>query len=203
MKRIAKGVLAALALLALWPALTVAKVGSITMEALISGADVIVIGKVTRVLNVAGTRVAEVQVSRSLKGEPGARLAYLAQPTWMCDITGGDVDDEGLFFLYRYPFEELAREGSDSLDDFEQPKDYQDRIEQATGGAPFFVVAHAGRGFMPTSIVEEEPYVTIWTGDVRLVESIATVSGPDGKSRFIRSARLEDVIGYILGVLGT
>ena len=67
-----KVVLAGLALL---------KVAIIPFADGVKGANLIFVGRVTRIVNVAGHRFADVKVEKAIKGQAGPRVRFLAEPT--------------------------------------------------------------------------------------------------------------------------
>lgn len=81
------------------------KVAATSLRELADNADLIVIGRVTRVVQVKGVRVAEVQVANTIKGATHSLVYYLAQPTWTCDTTGSVVGEETIFFFDEYRFD--------------------------------------------------------------------------------------------------
>jgi hypothetical protein len=86
-----------------------AKVAPMELSGLVKRADVIVVGKVTKIIIVnsasAGVKtenakIAEVEVSRVLKGGTRLkRLYYWASPTWACDVSGANEGEEVLLLL--------------------------------------------------------------------------------------------------------
>ena len=186
-----------------------------TLRELTDSAKLIVIGRVTNVRDVKGLKVAEVRVTKTLKGSPQELVYYLAQPTWICDITSANVGQETLFFFGKYRFDphpasmayvkSTGTAGSYTIEDgatpagaFKEPIGFQEAITAIVGSSPFWQVAWSGRGQMPLRHVSDEKYVTVWTGDVQLPTDMSTISGPQRKySGFIRSVSLLQMLNFI------
>ena len=190
------------------------KVAPTTLEALTAKANLIVVGRVTKLITVKGIQVAEVQVERTLKGSTLPSVYYLAQPTWICDTTKGTVGEEALFFFNEYKFDpELVsmafvrstgggrykvEDGALPTGAFKEPVGFHDEIRAITGPSSFFQVSWSGRGQMPIREVHATKYVTLWVGDVLLPPNIPTMNGPERQeSRFIRSAPLSTINDFV------
>jgi hypothetical protein len=191
------------------------KVAPTSLESLTIRADLIVIGRVARLVTVKGIQVAEVQVTRTIKGSSRQSVYYLAQPTWICDITSGTVGEDTLFFFNEYAFDPepasmgfvrstgsagryTVEGGAVFSGEFKEPVGFREEIRTLTGPAPFFQVAWSGRGQMPIREVHATKYLTLWVGDVVLPAYIPTISGPNREySGFIRSAPLSTVIDFV------
>ena len=191
------------------------KVAPTTLQELAAHADLIVIGKVTRVIEVKGIQVAQVQVSNTLKGLPHPTIYYLAEPTWVCDITGATVAEETLLFFNEYEFDPqpasmafvrpagkagtyTIQNGPTPVGSFKEPLGFRERINALVGSAHFWHLSWSGRGRMPIRSVQGMQYVTLWTADVRLPATIPTIGGPERKySAFIQSAPLSPVLDFV------
>ena len=67
---------------------------------LIKNSDFIAEGKVAKVSDVRGVRIARLEVARVHKGSSTIDSVYLwTSPTWVCDISGADLNETGLYFL--------------------------------------------------------------------------------------------------------
>lgn len=192
------------------------KVAPTTLHDLTARSGLVVIGRVTRLLEVKGVRVAEVRVTSTLKGSAYSTIYYLAQPTWICDITKGTVGEEALFFFTGYSFDPepvsmlyvrsadrsgayAVENGASRSGQFKEPLGFRDEIRSLVGSSSFWQVSWSGRGRMPIREVHGTKYVTLWIGDVALPPSIPTISGPEREYRtFIRSASLSGVAGFVL-----
>jgi hypothetical protein len=162
------------------------KVAPTTLEKLTQVSDQVVVGYVLNVRKIAGLRVAELQVTETLKGDPNLiRLHFLAQPTWICDITEAGKGETGLYFL-------------SSPDSPEEG--WEKRFRHKSLPQPFFGIAWSGRGRMPLREVNGDQYVTVWEGDVRLPPGIQSIDGPEPEYSFIRSVRLDEVRAFVLKV---
>ena len=193
------------------------RVAPTTLRELNGRAKLIVIGTVTSVRDVKGLKVAEVRVTKTLKGNPQELVYYLAQPTWTCDITSANVGEETLFFFEKYRFDPYPASityvksggaaGSYTVEDgatpagaFKEPIGFREAITAIVGSSPFWQVSWSGRGQMPLRNVGDRKYVTVWTDDVRLPADMSTISGPQRKyAGFIRSAPLSQVLNFIQG----
>ena len=191
------------------------KVAPTTLKELTVSADLIVVGKVTKVTSVKGLRVAEVQVTTTLKGQSPNTIYYLAQPTWICDTTGATVGEETLFFFTKYKFDPhpasmayvkpAGEPGTYTIEDdvsplgaFKEPTGFREQINALVSDSHFWQVSWAGRGQMQIRELRGTKYVTLWVGDVHLPEGIHTVSGPEPEySSFIRSAPLAAILDFL------
>jgi hypothetical protein len=191
------------------------KVAPTTLQKLTSSADLIVIGKVTKLLNVKDLRVAEVQVAKTLKGPPHPTIHYLAQPTWICDTTGATVGEETLFFFNKYRFDPepasmaFVRPGGSagtytveddvsSVRVFKEPTGFREQVAALVGSSSFWQVSWEGRGQMPVRDLHGTKYVTLWVGDVLLPTGMRTISGPKREySSFIRSVPLSAMLDFV------
>jgi hypothetical protein len=179
-----------------------AKIGPVSFDDLVKRSEYVVVGKVQSVQNVEQVKVAKIEVMRVLKGTPTSELYYLAQSTWICDISGAEVGETALFFLTKYQFDPNPKprptpdaNGFVTLSsDFEEPLGFRNQVQALVNGTPFLQISDAGRGKMPLRKIAGIDYVTIWTDDVRLPKEIKTVAGPEPEYDFIRSARFDEVI---------
>jgi hypothetical protein len=190
------------------------RVAPTTLRELTGNATLIVVGKVTNVRDVKGLKVAEVRITKTLKGTPQSAVYYLAQPTWICDTTGATVGEETLFFFEKYRFDahpasmayvkSAGPAGSYTIEDgatpagaFKEPIGFREALTAMLGGAPFWQVSWSGRGQMPLRNVRDAKYATLWISDVRLPAEMSTITGPQREYSFIRSAPLSQVLDFI------
>ena len=172
-----------------------AKVARVSFDELAKGSDTIVIGKIIETQEIEGVTVARVQVGQVLKGPNRRELTYLAQPTWICDITSAVRGETVLLFLYK------ERKFDSSMPDdgfisFGYPKKFEDSLKKV-GINELYGVMHSGCGRMPIRSINGELFATLWVGDVQLPQDIQTVAGPGKKYSFIRSIRLADLLRMI------
>jgi hypothetical protein len=80
--------------------LVTGKVSRITLKEAVLTADLIVIGKVSRV-NAGPQKSASITVERVLKGTPPKELSFSAFPTWTCDTSNAVLGERGVFLLDR------------------------------------------------------------------------------------------------------
>jgi hypothetical protein len=81
--------------------LALLKVAMIPFADGVKSSDLIVVGRVSNIVNVKGHRFADVDVERRLKGNAGSTVRFLAEPTWTCDSTNAKVGEHGVFLLVR------------------------------------------------------------------------------------------------------
>jgi hypothetical protein len=169
-----------------------AKVRGISLSELVQLSDRIVVGTVSQIHDVSGIQVGEVTVLETLKGVPPAPVLYvLAQPTWICDITEVEVGQTALLFLSASDGKIELQELPPGDGDFKKaPRGFRKKLDRLRGVAPFFLVAQAGRGYMPVRSVDDQQLATVWTADVHLPSEVATLPGPEAKYSFIRSVTL-------------
>lgn len=160
-----------------------AKVAPTSLAELAKRAAVILVGQVAAVHELGGSRVAEVELLRVVKGYvETSRVFVFAQPTWTCDIADARKGETALFFL------------ADGRE-MKQSRQFWRELDRARGSAPFFMIEWSGRGRMPVRMVDGIEFVTLWTADVWLPTEVSTVDGPEPEyAGFIRSARLDDVV---------
>ncbi|MBI4864584.1 MAG: hypothetical protein HY815_30665 [Candidatus Riflebacteria bacterium] len=148
-----------------------AKVMPTTLEALAKGCPAIVIGKVTDVTRVDGVRFAEVRAEEILKGPPSLRsLRYLAQPTWMCDVTWADEGERVLLFLYPSDLVDFVDEEFKA-----RHPGLKKRVTAAFGPGPVFEAAQSGRGYMPIRSYRGVSVATVWLHDVELPKGVSAL----------------------------
>jgi hypothetical protein len=183
------------------------KVAEIPLVDLVQYADGIFIGEVLRVVelerkvipepddffswsNRPTVHVAEVDVRRTIKGDPATkRVYYLAQSTWTCDISGAIPGERGVFFLTQ----------SGPLSG--ETEEFLQRARELTGGAPVLTDAWSGRGRMPFREVDGRDFATFWT-DVLMPEGTQTIDGPDPEYGFIQSISVDSLVGLVEAELG-
>jgi hypothetical protein len=168
------------------------KVASVSLPELVQLSDQVVIGKVLRLHRVSGLQVAEVDVAETLKGDSHvSRLFFLAQPTWICDVTEADAGETALLFLEKSDGVLELQDLPPGDGEFRKaPRSFRRQLDRLRGGSPFFVVAQAGRGHMAVRSIEGQDLATVWTGDVRLPGDVASFPGPEPEYSFIRSVPL-------------
>src|SRR5215472_4655258 len=143
-----------------------AKVGSVEFSTLVREADVIVLGTVVDVTTVKGVKVARVKVLETYKGRKVDELFFLAQPTWVCDISEAVKGETALLFLSSYT---NPRSGMERM--FLSPLPSRKELEGTDVGKAMFLIIDSGRGRMPLRTVKGQQYATLWVGDVRLPAS--------------------------------
>jgi hypothetical protein len=151
----------------------------------------IVMGRISRIELVDGVKLAEIEVVRTLKGNPGVtRLYYWASPTWLCDVSDGEVGEEGLYFLWNLD-KHLSKLN-------QAHRQFLKKARNFTQGATIHLLEHSGRGRFKPKYIDGEGYLYVHKhGDVIFPSSIKVVQRPDPKNTNLGLVRLEDVFSYI------
>ncbi len=105
--RISKRIIYSILVMILLISYCFAKARQMPLETVLKESDVVVTGKVTKVMeypdisNRGNIKIAEVEIEEVLKGEKNLqRLYFLASPTWTCDISDAK-DGERLLLILR------------------------------------------------------------------------------------------------------
>lgn len=117
-------------------ALSLAKVANIEVGELAALSSVIAVATVAEVETISGVKVASAVIERVFKGAPGKRVRFIAQPTWICDISAAVKGERILLFL-------------NNIGNWTPPKDLDIRGASRTSdraGEHLFVVSDSGRG---------------------------------------------------------
>ena len=168
-----------------------AEAGTMTLKDMIRRSEYVVLGKVSRVEVVDGVKLAEIEVGRTLKGDPGVtRLYYWASPQWMCDVSNAEVGEEGLYFLWNLE-KELSKPSEAHLQFLEEARPF-------TQGARVYMLEHSGRGRLRPKYIDGRGYLyTHKEGDVIFPSSIKVVKRPDPQDPGLGLVLLEDVLSFI------
>ena len=164
MARMFRGLIA-LGLLALLAAAPPVRVATIPFAELVRMSDIIVVGRVERVDEAGTLRGALVSVDDILKGDVSdGRLAFLASPTWTCDVTTAVVNERALLFLHV----ETEAESMDATWDTDAGVLARDRTVLATslGVGRLLRVSHSGRGRMVVHEGSDDEHVHVF-GDIK------------------------------------
>jgi len=165
-----------------------ARVGSLTLEEMAEGSDLIAVVDDVKVHSVNEVHIAEASVSRILKGPSNLKTLYfVASPTWTCDISAAQDGESSLVFLHKI---------SDRSKVFHKDLGYDFELP-AEGYDPLYQVSHSGRGRMPIREVNGENYAEIWLGDVRLPKGLETKPGRDPDYDFIQDVKLDEILGTL------
>ena len=118
-----------------------AKIPSPKLSELIKDSDYIVRGKVSRVLKISDTQIAEMEVADVLKGKHTTKkLYFMASPTWACDISHAEQNESCLYFLSRlkhtYVSETLGK----------RHPGFMQELESTLQGQPLHSIARSGYG---------------------------------------------------------
>jgi len=178
-------------------------VAETTLGKLATGSDLILVGKVARVVAVpAGdgeVRVAEVEVHRWVKGDPQPkRVWYLAEGTWTCDVSTAIEGEKALFFLTDPGGPVQGTDlGKDLCARLESPN-FLKNLKVLMGEAPLLELAWSGHGRMPLAEIEGVVYADVDVRVVHLPADIPTIPGADPRyTWFVRFAPLDEVLGHV------
>lgn len=81
-----------------WPA--IAKIGPVSLEQAVKQSTGILLGKVKKICDVNGSKVAEIEVTRALKGCMAGDIFFVyAAPTWACDISCASEGETDIMLL--------------------------------------------------------------------------------------------------------
>jgi hypothetical protein len=173
------------------------RVGSTTLQRLTAQADAAAVARVDRVEQIGGVRVATATVLRPLKGLHGhQRFAFLADHTWVCDVTEALLNETVLLFLNKPSTVGFAGDFMKA-----HPRFAQERAERLAGLA-FYQIAHAGSGRLSVSRIDGVPCliarspaapisltaddrhrIPLWIGRVQLPWGMRTARHLDLKGR--------------------
>jgi len=198
-----------LSLLALTLPVHATTLSETTLGKLISGAELIVIGKVARVVEVpAGERmegeesvptltVAEVEVLECLKGLPRLkRVWFLAEGTSSVDRSRAVKGEKALFFLT--DLKGRIRENDGDVGDPLKAPTFWRRVKEMTGGAPLLQLCWAGHGRMPVGQVEGAEFAALCVWHVHISADMPTIPGADPRlSGWERRVPFGDLIGRV------
>ena len=167
-----------------------ADAGTMTLEKMIQRSKFIVLAKVVRVKFVDGVKLAELEVTRTLKGDPSVtRLYYWATPSWMCDVSDATLNEVGIYFLWEV---ENPSPNKAQLR-------FQRRARPFTQGATIYALEHSGRGRLRPRYIDGAGYLyTHKFSDVIFPTSIEIVRRPEPKDPDLGMVRLDDVLSFIL-----
>jgi len=181
-------ILMCVALLSL-TATSFASVRPMRLEELTQSSDYIVVGKVTKTRIIDGQKIAELHVTRTLKGNPSVtRLYFSASPGWACDVSDARLHETGLFFL----------ESGDIPNPDEEDLRSIKKVEKFTGGAPFFYISFSGRGRKVFKRVGGKEYVYVWRrGELIYPESLEFALRPDPKDADLGLVHVDDLLALI------
>jgi hypothetical protein len=115
-----------------------------TLENLVAEANLIVVGKVVKVHEAGGVKIAEANVIQTYKGNSSLkRVYYLASPTWTCDTSTAIEGETALLFLSSYS------DWRSSHLVTEQSWATRGKLAWIVGNQPFFSLANSGSGRLP------------------------------------------------------
>lgn len=168
-----------------------ADAGTMNLEDMIQRSEFIVTGKISRIKSVDNVKLAEIEVVRTLKGNPSVKqLYYFASPTWACDVSGAEVGEEGLYFLPKRD-EHLSKPSKGHLR-------FLGKAYNFTQGAAIYLLEHSGRGRFKPKYIDGKGYLYVHKySDVVFPSTIEVVQYPDPEKPNLGLVRLDDVFSYI------
>lgn len=177
-----------------------ADAGSMSLEAMLSTSQTIVLGRVNQVtvLNPSAEypiKIAEVNILQVLKGDPSLKTVhYWVSPGLACDVTSANAGETDVFMFQPGPqFREYPRSLLKLL-----PK-----IKAFTGNRELARVVHSGRGQMEIKQVNGEKYVlgSKRDGMVRFPESLKMYDYPDPEQSYVGMIKVDDLLEFIQSYL--
>lgn len=163
-----------------------ARAAQVALGELVKKSEVIVIGKVTSVSPIDGGRIAWLEVTQTLKGDPQLkRLAFWASPTWTCDISTANEGEAVLLLL-------TSANSFDSSRFFKEHQSLGNYLNQHSPNSPLFFINESGAGRMviTNKILERNEYV-IYPREIQIVERRPLRYGHQSFSL------LNEVVGFI------
>lgn len=174
------------ALITALSSLLYARAAQVALGELVKKSEVIVIGKVSCVWPIDGGRIAWLEVTQTLKGDPKVKqLAFWASPTWMCDINEANEGETVLLLL-------TSANSFDSSGILKKYPSLSNYLKRNSPNSPLFFVNESGAGRMviTNNIVERNGYV-IYPKEIQVVERRPLQYG----HRYF--SLLKDVVGSI------
>lgn len=190
-----------------------AKVGSTTLESISRAADVIAVAQVEQIRIIGsgnqGKRVAVAKVLHSLKGvKAGQKVAFLAQPTWACDLSRAVAGETVMLFLSK-PDEDSLKVRLPKYEEFKAG------LKQYLPETPFFQIAYEGGGrinvlqqdkidYLVVAADRElgKPNARIFGGYIgRWPEGLPVLPHPDAKETYLRLVPLAEVEAAIVAMM--
>jgi hypothetical protein len=161
-----------------------ADAGTIKLAEMVKYSDLIVVGKVVNA-RVNGKRIAELAVSRTLKGDPSLkRIRFYAGPSWACDVSEAVEGETGIFFLQRYLTEYPAEKSLPQTD---------------SDGIRVFFLTHSGRGRLVIHHIDGEDFVYARRkgGDVKFPVNLRFARYPKPEDLDLGLIRATDLVAYV------
>lgn len=143
--------------LALFCALVQAKVATISLQELAKTSDLILFGEVEQVEVKGGVKVAFVRVGSVYKGRVDGPIAFVAEPTWTCDISSATPGEPVLLYLSDLkPIKGKTMEGQDLG---------AAKTACKREGVRLMLIAHSGRGKIPLLMEHGRWMAPVTTGE--------------------------------------
>jgi len=184
------------------PAARATTLSETTLGKLVSGAKVILVGRVARVVDVPADAppalaIAEVEVVEWIAGEARAESVwFLAEGTSSADIGDAVPGERALLFLepLHPPDEALDEE----VGEREASAAFRDAAAALTGGAPLLQLCWAGHGRMPVDRVEGMEYAAVCAWHVHLPLDLPSIPGADPRlSEWRRRVPFPALLGLV------
>jgi hypothetical protein len=164
-----------------------ARVAPIKLDELALENDGIAVARVDRIVTVGGVRVAEASVTRPLQGmESVRRFAFIAQPTWTCDVSNAVWGETVVLFLTKVRDTRIIdREIAEFFP--RMSSQFHSAWVKRHSSLPLYEIADSGRGRLPVHRQEDQSYLlasrreyeteaSLWTGDVQLPYPLSSTS---------------------------
>jgi hypothetical protein len=164
----------------------------IPLQRMVKFATLIAVTQVEKIEVVEGIRVARVVVLRSFKGGlPGQRFRYIAEPTWMCDISMALPNETALLFLFPAETGHLFYETGKS-----KQAQYTRALKSGLRGVSLYQIVSNGGGRMP---------IRTWNGREHILRQrtavlppkVSVTRDPTRPKEDVRYSPLDEVIPYI------
>ena len=161
-----------------------ADAGTIKLSEMIKYSDLIVVGKVVKA-GINGKRIAELAISRTLKGDPSLKIIrFAAGPSWACDVSDAVEGETGIFFLRRNFTDDPAEKALPHAE---------------SDGLPMFFITHSGRGRMVIHHIDGDDFVYARRkdGDVKFPASLRFARRPKPDDLDLGLVRATDLVTYV------
>lgn len=167
---------------------------NIELDKLIHYSDYIVVGAVTKIHLLEKKQIAELEVSRVVKGKTNlTRLFFYASPTWTCDTSNANEGETGVYFLESYESDSPLKTQLDIQQDSLR------EIDTITNGEPFFFITYSGRGRIVSKSFEGKEYLQTFHNMVLFPSTIKVLKQPhpEYSSLYYTLTTVDEVLNFI------